>query len=191
MYGFRSRKVVTSISWANSQSFGTPSSLSWENVTTKSQRCTWSTTVSCLLAVNYFYNLNCVFLKLWYPQSGGAWNSILVAMEHCLDFWTLEFMLWCKLMKLYVISRFSFEFQRYAYYMLAAIGPQMQKYLWWKKYLTGMQMVQFTMVFVHSIQLFFYNPCGYPLVYCYALIGHAIMFFFLFKGKIRLNAVTD
>ena len=24
----------------------------------------------------------------------------------------------------------------YAYYMLAAMGPHMQKYLWWKKYLT-------------------------------------------------------
>jgi hypothetical protein len=67
--------------------------------------------------------------------------------------------------------------------MLAAIGPQMQKYLWWKKYLTTMQMVQFVAVFVHSVQLFFYNPCGYPLIYCYVLIGHALMFFFLFKGK--------
>jgi hypothetical protein len=24
----------------------------------------------------------------------------------------------------------------YTYYMLAAMGPEMQKYLWWKKYLT-------------------------------------------------------
>ena len=27
--------------------------------------------------------------------------------------------------------------------MLAAMGPQMQKYLWWKKYLTALQMVIF------------------------------------------------
>jgi elongation of very long chain fatty acids protein 7 len=66
--------------------------------------------------------------------------------------------------------------------MLAAIGPQMQKYLWWKKYLTGMQIVQFISVFVHSLQLFFYNPCGYPLIYCYVLMAHAVMFFFLFRG---------
>jgi elongation of very long chain fatty acids protein 7 len=66
--------------------------------------------------------------------------------------------------------------------MLAAIGPQMQKYLWWKKYLTGMQIVQFISVFVHCLQLFFYNPCGYPLIYCYALMAHAVMFFFLFRG---------
>lgn len=29
----------------------------------------------------------------------------------------------------------------YGYYGLAALGPQMQKYLWWKKYLTIIQMV--------------------------------------------------
>ena len=29
----------------------------------------------------------------------------------------------------------------YAYYGLAAMGPQMRKYLWWKRYLTIMQIV--------------------------------------------------
>lgn len=29
----------------------------------------------------------------------------------------------------------------YVYYMLAAMGPSIQKYLWWKKYLTIMQIV--------------------------------------------------
>lgn len=29
----------------------------------------------------------------------------------------------------------------YSYYFLSAMGPQMQKYLWWKKYLTRMQIV--------------------------------------------------
>lgn len=32
----------------------------------------------------------------------------------------------------------------YGYYGLAALGPQMQKYLWWKKYLTIIQMVGLT-----------------------------------------------
>ena len=30
----------------------------------------------------------------------------------------------------------------YSYYFLAALGPHMQKYLWWKKYLTTFQMIQ-------------------------------------------------
>lgn len=29
----------------------------------------------------------------------------------------------------------------YSYYFLSALGPHMQKYLWWKKYLTRMQIV--------------------------------------------------
>ena len=30
----------------------------------------------------------------------------------------------------------------YAYYGLSALGPHMQKYLWWKKYLTRIQLVR-------------------------------------------------
>lgn len=30
----------------------------------------------------------------------------------------------------------------YSYYMLSALGPKVQKYLWWKKYLTALQMVR-------------------------------------------------
>ena len=29
----------------------------------------------------------------------------------------------------------------YLYYMIAAMGPNYQKYIWWKKYLTALQMV--------------------------------------------------
>jgi hypothetical protein len=29
----------------------------------------------------------------------------------------------------------------YSYYLLAALGPRFQKYVWWKKYLTVLQMV--------------------------------------------------
>lgn len=29
----------------------------------------------------------------------------------------------------------------YFYYMVAAMGPKYQKYIWWKKYLTAFQMV--------------------------------------------------
>ncbi len=38
----------------------------------------------------------------------------------------------------------------YSYYFLAALGPKYRKYLWWKRYLTTMQMVQFVMILVKS-----------------------------------------
>ena len=43
----------------------------------------------------------------------------------------------------------------YVYYMLAAMGPRYQKYTWWKKYLTSLQMVQFVLISGHAFQLFF------------------------------------
>ena len=36
----------------------------------------------------------------------------------------------------------SIHTMMYTYYALAAIGPSMQKYLWWKKYMTKMQLVR-------------------------------------------------
>lgn len=70
----------------------------------------------------------------------------------------------------------------YTYYMLAAMGPHMQKYLWWKKYLTVLQMVQFIAVMVHAFQLLFHNPCNYPIAFVWWIGMHAVMFFFLFKN---------
>uniref|UniRef100_A0A1B6CS52 Elongation of very long chain fatty acids protein n=1 Tax=Clastoptera arizonana TaxID=38151 RepID=A0A1B6CS52_9HEMI len=68
----------------------------------------------------------------------------------------------------------------YAYYMLAAIGPQMQKYLWWKKYLTSLQMIQFILVMAHAFQLLFID-CNYPKAFVWWIGLHAIMFYFLFS----------
>ena len=67
----------------------------------------------------------------------------------------------------------------YFYYLCAALGPWMQPYLWWKKYLTTLQvtsslafaqksfltlsqLVQFVMVFFHAMQPIFFQ-CDFPL----------------------------
>ncbi|KAG6446370.1 elongation of very long chain fatty acids protein AAEL008004 isoform X3 [Manduca sexta] len=68
----------------------------------------------------------------------------------------------------------------YTYYMLAAMGPQMRKFLWWKKYLTSLQMVQFVGIMVHAFQLLFIE-CDYPRAFVWWIGMHAVMFFFLFK----------
>ncbi|GFY70915.1 elongation of very long chain fatty acids protein 1 [Trichonephila inaurata madagascariensis] len=46
----------------------------------------------------------------------------------------------------------------YLYYGLAAIGPGMQKYLWWKKHLTKLQLVQFTVMFFYFSFLWLFAP---------------------------------
>jgi len=67
----------------------------------------------------------------------------------------------------------------YFYYFVAALGPQFQKYLWWKRYLTTMQLVQFAAFFLHaSLPLFV--ECDFPKVFSYVILFHGGMFFLLF-----------
>lgn len=69
----------------------------------------------------------------------------------------------------------------YSYYFLAALGPQIQPFLWWKKYLTTLQMVQFILVMIHAFQLLFIE-CNYPKAFVWWIGMHAVMFYFLFRG---------
>lgn len=46
----------------------------------------------------------------------------------------------------------------YLYYGLASCGPKIQKYLWWKKYLTIIQMVRhYLTVWLISTELYSFN----------------------------------
>jgi len=69
----------------------------------------------------------------------------------------------------------------YLYYLLAACGPQIQKYLWWKRYLTRLQMVQFILVFIHGLMPMYYD-CGYPNIMPMVIVGNATIFFILFAN---------
>ncbi|XP_063431011.1 very long chain fatty acid elongase 7-like isoform X2 [Mytilus trossulus] len=69
----------------------------------------------------------------------------------------------------------------YTYYGLAALGPQYQKYLWWKKYMTSMQIIQFILVTIHSVQLLFID-CNYPKFFVYLIGLYAVMFMIMFAN---------
>lgn len=69
----------------------------------------------------------------------------------------------------------------YLYYLLSACGPQVQKYLWWKRYLTRLQMLQFVCVFLHALQPLFYT-CDYPSFVPKVIIANAAAFFILFAN---------
>lgn len=68
----------------------------------------------------------------------------------------------------------------YFYYMIAAMGPKYQKFIWWKKYLTSFQMVQFVAIFIHQFQLLF-RECNYPKGFMIWIGLHGAMFLFLFS----------
>lgn len=72
----------------------------------------------------------------------------------------------------------------YTYYGMAALGPKYQKYLWWKKYMTSMQITQFLLVTVHSIQLLFMD-CDYPTLFVYWILAYAVIFLVMFADFYR------
>jgi len=68
----------------------------------------------------------------------------------------------------------------YSYYLLAAMGPRIRPYLWWKKYLTRMQLIQFVLIFLHTAQLLVF-PCeGVPPSLILWTMLYSGLFFALF-----------
>ncbi|XP_076352644.1 uncharacterized protein LOC143248093 [Tachypleus tridentatus] len=67
----------------------------------------------------------------------------------------------------------------YLYYGLAAIGPSTQKFLWWKKYMTFVQMLQFVVAFCHGLQLGF-SDCDFPRGFLFMITFHSLLFLVLF-----------
>ncbi|XP_018615010.2 elongation of very long chain fatty acids protein 7a [Scleropages formosus] len=69
----------------------------------------------------------------------------------------------------------------YTYYGLSAMGPAYHKYLWWKKHLTTIQLVQFVIVTSHISQYFFMKDCPYQYpVFIYIIALYGLVFLVLF-----------
>ncbi|XP_056321120.1 ELOVL fatty acid elongase 8a [Danio aesculapii] len=69
----------------------------------------------------------------------------------------------------------------YMYYGLAALGPQMQKYLWWKRYLTSLQLLQFFIVTIHTA-FNLYADCDFPDSMNMVVLGYALSLIALFSN---------
>ena len=67
----------------------------------------------------------------------------------------------------------------YAYYGLAAIGPHMQKYLWWKRYITQIQIFQFILLFLYAVYFSTYQK-GYSKFYVLDILIQSVLYFVLF-----------
>ncbi|KAJ2947129.1 hypothetical protein O0L34_g16481 [Tuta absoluta] len=68
----------------------------------------------------------------------------------------------------------------YAYYWIAAKGPEYQKYVWWKKHLTKVQLVQFILVISHLHYQQKLTSCKIPNFFHYFCMTSIISFFVLF-----------
>lgn len=71
----------------------------------------------------------------------------------------------------------------YFYYGLSAAGPRFQKFLWWKKYMTAIQLIQFVLVSLHATQWYFMESCDYQVpLFLHLIWMYGTFFFILFSN---------
>ncbi|KAI1309056.1 Elongation of very long chain fatty acids protein 1 [Halotydeus destructor] len=67
----------------------------------------------------------------------------------------------------------------YTYYLLSSY-PDMQPYLWWKKHLTALQLVQFTVLLIHATYFILFQDCPGAHAMPYLQIAEAGYFVYAF-----------
>uniref|UniRef100_A0A2P2I5L6 Elongation of very long chain fatty acids protein n=2 Tax=Hirondellea gigas TaxID=1518452 RepID=A0A2P2I5L6_9CRUS len=74
----------------------------------------------------------------------------------------------------------------YSYYGLSALGPWIHPYLWWKRHITCIQLVQFSSAGVLGVRALIVG-CSFPLWMQYALVIYMFSFIVLF-GKFYVDS---
>ncbi|KAM7362120.1 very long chain fatty acid elongase 7-like isoform 1-T1 [Cochliomyia hominivorax] len=70
----------------------------------------------------------------------------------------------------------------YFYYMMSAMGPEYAKYLWWKKYMTELQIAQFVLCIIHTMRALFSQQCQFSKFISALLLLNSSIFFCLFMN---------
>ncbi|KAJ0173720.1 hypothetical protein K1T71_010869 [Dendrolimus kikuchii] len=68
----------------------------------------------------------------------------------------------------------------YTYYLLTILDDSYKQSVWWKKYVTQIQLIQFMALFVHFVLLVFAKDCGFPKEPAYILIPQNLFMVILF-----------
>ena len=67
----------------------------------------------------------------------------------------------------------------YSYYSLSAFGPKIEKYLWWKRYITQLQLIQFVIFGIYAVLQYIYSV-GYPKQLFIVFLPQPFIFFYMF-----------
>lgn len=69
----------------------------------------------------------------------------------------------------------------YTYYALSALGPKVQKYLWWKRYITIIQLAQFVVFFVYGLT-YLIKQNGWPSILIATSVAQPPLYLFMFTS---------
>lgn len=78
----------------------------------------------------------------------------------------------------------------YAYYMIAAMGPEYQKYLWWKKYMTWIQLTQFCIMLTYLVFIIMMD-CKLHRSLTFFFVGNVVIFLYLFSDFYRKSYIKN
>ncbi|KAK9504247.1 hypothetical protein O3M35_010622 [Rhynocoris fuscipes] len=67
----------------------------------------------------------------------------------------------------------------YSYYFLSSFGPAVQKYLWWKRYLTFLQIIQFLIALIFLVQLYLKGCADFSYFFLWTFTVVTILLLFL------------
>ncbi|XP_069697706.1 very long chain fatty acid elongase 7-like isoform X2 [Periplaneta americana] len=70
----------------------------------------------------------------------------------------------------------------YSYYFITNTFPQYKKNIWWKKYITQIQMIQFCFLILHNLPTVLQNDCGFPAFAGGMVLLESILMFYLFSN---------
>lgn len=73
----------------------------------------------------------------------------------------------------------------YGYYLFSALDENLKRSLWWKKYITQIQMVQFLILSVHFVMPLLLAECAYPKTICFIMTIQNIFMLVLFGDFYR------
>ncbi|CAG4986883.1 unnamed protein product [Parnassius apollo] len=128
--------------------------------------------------------------------------TFLHVYHHCLMMWgtwiSLKYEPSYSLIFLGTINSFV-HIIMYGYYALSAF-PDLNKYLWWKKYITLMQILQFMCVIIHAAVNYAYSGCPPSYTILAAILLNGLLFIYLFakfyvnsyisKNKLNSNSIS-
>ncbi|KAL7021733.1 hypothetical protein ACKWTF_011999 [Chironomus riparius] len=58
----------------------------------------------------------------------------------------------------------------YAYYFATAFRPELKKSLWWKRYITQIQLIQFVLLLIHYLRATLAHDCKYPKFWLWIMV---------------------
>jgi len=71
----------------------------------------------------------------------------------------------------------------YLYYLISVMYPELKGSLWWKKYITKIQILQFIVLFLQPFHVLIFNPtCNYPRFLQYLQIVQATTMIYMFSN---------